>query len=278
MNAGANTARRKGAFTLIELLVVIAIIALLVSILVPSLSAAREIARKAVCMTHLKSMGFGVNMYANDNFEAIPPWRYQFSSPDYTWGWCEFFIGYVDPDARPCKAGALVSTFPFRVFNQPANGVYFGTSGGVQYVMSKMMNCPSQKRVGGPHYMMKRTWDAVRGRVPFIDPNSVKKITNYKVPNSGSAEFKSNTKGYNPTQIGLIFERPTTDPNVSLDAAGWDSVQWPSSITWWVPYRMAHLRLTCSNMLMVDGHVTSWTQADLAARMSPLEAPFAPSP
>ena len=48
-------------FTLIELLVVIAIIALLVSILIPSLQAARRLAQKMVCKTHLKNIGQGMD-------------------------------------------------------------------------------------------------------------------------------------------------------------------------------------------------------------------------
>lgn len=54
-------------FTLIELLVVIAIIALLVSILMPSLSIARELARQAVCVSNLRSMTFGIRIYAQNN-------------------------------------------------------------------------------------------------------------------------------------------------------------------------------------------------------------------
>ena len=56
--------QREGGFTLIELLVVIAIIALLVSILLPSLNRAKELARRAVCGGNLNSIGKAMYLYA----------------------------------------------------------------------------------------------------------------------------------------------------------------------------------------------------------------------
>ena len=61
--------RRPGglrAFTLIELLVVVAIIALLISILLPSLKAAREQAKAAACAAQLKGMGSAMATYYNN--------------------------------------------------------------------------------------------------------------------------------------------------------------------------------------------------------------------
>lgn len=54
------------AFTLIELLVVVAIIALLISILLPSLSRARELSKRTVCASNLKQIGTGFYIYAQD--------------------------------------------------------------------------------------------------------------------------------------------------------------------------------------------------------------------
>lgn len=64
---------RNSGFTLIELLVVIAIIALLVSILLPSLSKAKELAKRVVCSTQLRASGTGFAMYATENDGFLPP-------------------------------------------------------------------------------------------------------------------------------------------------------------------------------------------------------------
>lgn len=63
---------KKKGFTLIELLVVVAIIALLISILLPSLSRARELAKRAVCASNLRGIGQGEHIYSNDNAEWFP--------------------------------------------------------------------------------------------------------------------------------------------------------------------------------------------------------------
>ncbi len=61
-----------GAFTLVELLVVVAIIALLISILLPSLSRAKDITRETICLTRLGGQLRGLFMYAVENGDFLP--------------------------------------------------------------------------------------------------------------------------------------------------------------------------------------------------------------
>jgi len=62
----------RGAFTLVELLVVIGIIAVLISVLLPALSRARQAARRMACLSNLRQIGQSFRLYETENRGYIP--------------------------------------------------------------------------------------------------------------------------------------------------------------------------------------------------------------
>ncbi len=111
--------RHEPGFTLIELLVVVAIIALLISILLPSLGKAREKAKCAKCLSNLRQLGLAAFMYQGENNGFFPMAAgTQHHPEDYLW----WQTTYTDQDRN---SGALVpymgGTFNKKAFICPSD-------------------------------------------------------------------------------------------------------------------------------------------------------------
>jgi prepilin-type N-terminal cleavage/methylation domain-containing protein/prepilin-type processing-associated H-X9-DG protein len=74
-------------FTLIELLVVVAIIAILSALLLPALQGAKDRAREAMCMNHMKQLHTGIVLYADDHGGWVPNSSDQGNRMWQAWNW-----------------------------------------------------------------------------------------------------------------------------------------------------------------------------------------------
>jgi prepilin-type N-terminal cleavage/methylation domain-containing protein len=128
LNRGGSGNRIRRGFTLVELLVVIGIIALLIAILLPALSKAREQAKNTQCLSNLRQLAMVYQLYANDYKDQIPigydggsPWTGYYvcqSSVYYPLMGCLYQGNYLTaPQAFYCPS----QNDPRWQFNTPQN-------------------------------------------------------------------------------------------------------------------------------------------------------------
>jgi prepilin-type processing-associated H-X9-DG protein/prepilin-type N-terminal cleavage/methylation domain-containing protein len=169
---------RTSAFTLVELLVVIGIIALLISILLPALSAARSEASKVKCLAQLRELGNVTQQYANDNKGKIPrDYNYngQYRGDPPNAGahllWAECFASYfgVDlPQKLPDSSDRDVLLAPV-------------------FLKIKIYQCPAKPRATQPISYGTTSWnqasdDGTDSPLPTGEGQPMMKITSIRYP------------------------------------------------------------------------------------------------
>jgi len=134
--------RRGSGFTLIELLVAIGIISILVAVLLPALSGARQQARSTLCMTNLRSLGQGLVMYTTDYRDVLVPGR--LPKVDDT-NWSADIKG--GRKYRPTFLALIGSNIGLAAFDDPMSDRTqydrFGEKGDQQNYGNKVFVCPS---------------------------------------------------------------------------------------------------------------------------------------
>src|SRR5262249_57650170 len=117
-------------FTLVELLVVIGIIAVLIGILMPALSRARDTANTIKCASNLRQIGQAIMSYANSNNGCVVPGGY----------WKDQTPGGDQNVANESWASILMATgfMPLQVHDGPLSNLPSDTSG-----VSHVLRCPA---------------------------------------------------------------------------------------------------------------------------------------
>ena len=98
--APGRRGQRTGGFSLIELLVVLAILGVLIALLLPAVQAARESARRATCIQHVRQVALAVLNYAGSRQETLPPmWASAQPQPWQNFSWRATLLPYLEEQA-----------------------------------------------------------------------------------------------------------------------------------------------------------------------------------
>ena len=93
-----HAASGRAAITLPEVLTVFGVIALLLALLVPSLSASRERARRLICANNLRQWGVASQCYRDENHDYLPT-EGTYLNPDKPYTWFNVLPPYLDAPA-----------------------------------------------------------------------------------------------------------------------------------------------------------------------------------
>jgi len=219
MDGRVTNENSKSGFTLIELLVVVTIISVLIALLLPALSSAREQARMIVCGNNARQINYAFQEYTN------------------TWnGWfmpCIVYQGEIN--------GQWGTSW--------TNGLFL--KGLVQD--KKVFRCPNHM----PRFQSSEEYLRSYALNGFLTINSycgnLKKIDNCDVQGLGLNRIGfmiENWAGYSPTYGLVDNEIYHMDENVNY-------LLWLNN--WWLYHTSAHFGTSRVNLLFVDGHVAPYT-------------------
>lgn len=265
-------------FTLIELLVVISIIALLIAILLPTLSSAREAARNVGCLSNQRQIGLGTSIYSNDN-DALP-------------------YGFYRAPSAPGTESTSWARLIRNAFGK--SGVTIAQTAGLPASEFAMFQCPTAANPGGNlHYSANPNVliDSNGNNADPIRIDSLKRASSIVMAfdaaqrSFGGADgiaWQMNQRGpnddpANPNNVFAYYPRgaPFWDDNLFLrtinegyntdenTAGGWPDGGNNGRAT----FRYRHFSDTSANFLFADGHAESAQPGVLEVRQFARDSP-----
>ena len=287
--------RRKQGFTLIELLTVIAVLTLLIGILLPALTKARDTAKASTCLANLKGIGTGFVLYLNENNDTLPPDRLIRVRPT-----SERFM--ISPDGKlaprwqwflQTDLGPVINPSPFfNLLGQGKRGYFTDTDG--LTMSNDLFKCASLDepeferniRDGAYGYNYQYLGNARRGKTPSRWDNFAVSMHQIRAP--GATVLVADSRGAgrihgphsfrldpprlaverNATRFGPLApgDSPGPDAAINQDAptvpAGLDADTYAYS-----PVEMRHNKR--GNVVFLDTHAEAMTVKQLGYELSP---------
>jgi prepilin-type N-terminal cleavage/methylation domain-containing protein/prepilin-type processing-associated H-X9-DG protein len=259
----------RAAFTLVELLVVIGIIAILIGILLPALSKAKEQAKSAACLSNLRQLGQAMINYSTDYRGYLCPSRMNSGADGFDMYWFNI-ISYYGFVPAPDATGQTLPVTTRNPFYCPSGSLdmvddinTIAVTARDQALNDEGYRFPDHVIPGQP---MIDCWYAINGQAAANLPSDRgPPFRSVAIGNPAYLWMTSSMVRHSGDMVmlfdGLIYNMFTCHSGNSPNGG---SLSGNAS-----RLSARHMRKTMTNMVFMDGHAASFRTVDLPGGMNP---------